>query len=143
VARVRVRVKVDRARARADSMQVAERLVLQTTRGTQNRAKVTSPVDTGLMRASHVVKVVRHFTRVVGTVRVLVPYAVPVHDGWSRTEPIFPVNKKALKFKIAGRTVIVKAVYSPAHARGRPWLYESLVEVATPRGFRVSRTHHL
>lgn len=115
--------------------------MFQTVRGTQNRAKVTSPVDTGLMRASHVTEVVRHARRVVGSVSVIVPYAVPVHDGWTRTAPILPVNKKALKFRVGGRTVIVAAVYSPAHFDGRPWLWEALVEVAVPRGFRVYRTH--
>lgn len=95
------------------------------------------------MRASHVSKVVRYRTRVVGTLRVLVPYAVPVHDGWNRTAPILPVNKKALRFKIHGKWITVKAVYGPASAHGRPWLYEALFSVATPRGFRVTRTHHL
>lgn len=122
-------------------MEVAERLVLQVTRGTQNRAKVTSPVDTGLMRASHVARVVRASTRVVGTVTVIVPYAVPVHDGWTRTAPIVPVNKKALRFKIGGKTVIVARVNTPASYRGRPWLWEALAEVAPPRGFSVERTH--
>lgn len=93
------------------------------------------------MRASHVAKVVREGQRVVGTVRVIVPYAAAVHDGWTRTAPILPVNKKALKFKVNGKTVIVRAVYTPAHYSGRPWLWEALVEVARPRGFHVSATH--
>jgi hypothetical protein len=106
---------------------------------TQNTAKVQSPVDTGLMRASHVSTVRAGRSRVIGTLRVLVPYATAVHDGWERTAPILPVNGKALKFKIHGRTVIVKAVYSPASYAGRPWLWLALVQTATPRGFRVTR----
>jgi hypothetical protein len=117
--------------------------VLQTTRAVQNRAKVTSPVDTGLMRASHVADVARERTRVVGTVRVTVDYAVPVHDGWTRTDPILPKNGKALRFKIGGRTVIVARVNTPASYSGRPWLWEALAEVAPTRGFSVERTHTL
>jgi hypothetical protein len=95
------------------------------------------------MRSRHDIKVTRLRTRVIGVLRVAVPYAVPVHDGWSRTAPILPVKGKALRFKIGGRTIIVKAVYGEAHVAGRPWLYEALYEVARPRGFRVTRTHHV
>lgn len=140
--KVGVHVKVDRAQARTHAREVAERKVTATTRKVQNRAKVTSPVDTGLMRASHVSHVAWHGSRIIGEVRVIVPYAAAVHDGWTRTAPILPVHKKALKFKVGGKTVIVKAVYAPASFKGRPWLWEALVEIAAPEGYRLTRIPH-
>lgn len=135
----RERVRLNRATAREEAMRAAVQLVFSTTRQTQNRAKVTSPVDKGTMRSQHIVKIVRLRSRVVGTVRVHVDYALAVHEGWERTQPIFPTRKKALKFKVGGRTVIVKAVYAGAAVAGRPWLYEALFEVGTARGFKVTR----
>jgi hypothetical protein len=140
--RVHVRVKVDHAQARAHAREVAERKVTQTTRRVQNRAKVTSPVDTGLMRASHVAFVAWHGSRIIGEVRVTVPYAAAVHDGWRRIEPIRPVHAKALRFKIHGKVIYAKAVYAPASYGGRPWLWEALVEIAGPEGYELRRVPH-
>lgn len=135
----KARVRLNRAAAHEEVMAASLRLVTSTTRQTQNRAKITSPVDKGTLRSSHTVKIVRFATRVVGTVRVHVDYALAVHEGWTRTEPIFPTRKKALRFKVGGRYVIVKAVYAGAAVAGRPWLYEALFEVGTARGFKVTR----
>ena len=98
-----------------------------------------TPVDTGLLRAEQHVKVVARGKRVHGTLRALPSYSLPVHEGWSRTRPILPKKGKALKFKINGRTVIVKRVVSPASYRGRPYMFTALAEVAGEAGFRVYR----
>lgn len=120
-------------------MQSAEEFVTGVMRRTQNRSKVLTPVDTGLLRAEQHVKVVRRSTRVHGTLKALPSYALPVHEGWSRTRPILPKKGQALKFKVNGRTVIVKRVVSPASYRGRPFMFIALAEVAGAAGFRVYR----
>lgn len=104
-----------------------------------NRTKVLTPVDTGLMRAEQHRRVIVRGSQVVGTITFLVPYIVPVHDGWQRTAPILPVKGKALKFKLHGRTVIVSRVNTPASYGGRPFAYRALYEVCVPRGYKVVR----
>jgi hypothetical protein len=131
-------VVLARALLRADALDAAERLVKRTTRLTQNRAKVLSPVDTGRLRSEIKVKIFRRRRAVVGWVYANVDYGLPVHEGWSRTKPILPTKGKALKFKIGGKTVIVKAVYTPASAAGRPFLTTALLQVAPGQGFVVS-----
>lgn len=106
----------------------------------ENRAKVQTPVDTGLLRGSHARYVVVEGTRAIGVVYVTPDYAEPVHEGWTRTAPILPKKGKALKFVINGRTVIVARVNSPASYPGRPWLRLALIEVATARGFVIIPT---
>lgn len=118
-------------------MAEAIKLVDSTSRQTENRAKVTAPVDTGLLRGNHRREVFTERTAAVGIVYNITDYALPVHEGWNRTEPILPKKGKALKFVINGRTVIVSRVNSPASARGRPWLRLALYATAPPRGFIV------
>lgn len=108
-------------------------------RQTENRAIVQTPVDTGLLRGSHGREVFVEGTRAVGVVYNTAEYVLPVHEGWQRTAPIVPVNGRALRFRINGRVVIVARVNTPASYAGRPWLWLSLVEVATPYGFIVTR----
>jgi hypothetical protein len=105
---------------------------------TQNRAKVLTPVDTGLLRSHNFIRIRSLSGRVVGEVYNNTDYAIPVHDGWRRTRPIRPVNKKALRFKVGGSTVIVAAVNTPASYPGRPWLRRALYEVCGPRGYRLT-----
>lgn len=118
-------------------MEEAIRLVDSTSRQTENRAKVTAPVDTGLLRGNHRREVYVERTAAIGIVYNITEYALPVHEGWERTAPIVPKKGKALKFKINGQTVIVSRVNSPASARGRPWLRLALYATAPPRGFIV------
>lgn len=118
-------------------MEEAIRLVDTTSRMTENRAKVTAPVDTGRLRGGHGREVYVDRTAAVGIVYNDTEYAIPVHEGWERTAPILPKKGKALKFVINGRTVIVSRVNNPASARGRPWLRLALYAVAPPRGFVV------
>lgn len=135
----RSRVRVNRGRARAVAVAAMTQLMTETMQATQNRSKVLTPVDEGILRAEQHVKVIVRGTRVIGTLTALPPYALPVHEGWHRTAPIVPVRKKALRFMVAGRAVIVARVNSPASYEGRPFMYRALFEVATPRGFRVQR----
>jgi hypothetical protein len=118
-------------------MDAARREVAETTRLTQNRAKALTPVDTGLLRSANFIRVRSFGKRVVGEVYNNTDYAIPVHDGWRRTAPIKPINGKALRFRVGGRTVIVSAVNKPASYPGRPWLRRALFEVCGPRGYRL------
>jgi hypothetical protein len=132
-------VRINRGAARRLVMQSATEFVTDVMRKTQNRSKAITPVDQGILRAEQHVKVVSRGTRVHGTLTALPDYALPVHEGWSRTRPILPKRGQALKFKINGQTVIVKRVISPASYAGRPFLYLALAEVAGAAGFRVYR----
>lgn len=112
--------------------------MFESTRLTQNRAKVLTPVDSGLLRSQNFIRVRSFGKRVVGEVYNNTEYAIPVHDGWHREAPIRPVRKKALRFRVGGMTVIVAAVNSPASYPGRPWLRRALYEVCGPRGYRLT-----
>lgn len=131
--------RVGRAQARKLVMDSTLEFMTSTMRKTQNRSKVLTPVDKGILRATQHVKVVARGTRVIGTLTAVPIYALPVHEGWRRTRPILPRRKKALRFRVGGRTVIVSAVNSPASYAGRPFLFLALSEVATAAGFRVYR----
>lgn len=131
--------RVNPAAARRLVMQSATEFVTAVMRRTQNRSKVLTPVDTGLLRAEQHVKVVARGKRVHGTLRALPSYSLAVHEGWRRVRPIVPKKGKALKFKINGQTVIVKRVIAPASYRGRPFMYIALAQVAGEAGFRVYR----
>lgn len=135
----RSRVRVNHARARVLVVGAMTQFMLDTMRVTQNRSKVLTPVDQGILRAEQIVKVYLRGTRVVGTLTALPHYALPVHEGWHRTEPILPVRKKALRFKVGGRPVIVARVNAPASYPGRPFMYRAMFEVMVPRNFRVHR----
>ena len=131
------RVRLNRAAVRALANDAARREVAETTRLVQNRAKVLTPVDTGLLRSANFIRVRSLGKRVVGQVYNNTDYALPVHEGWRRTAPIKPIRGKALRFRVGGRTVIVAAVNKPASYPGRPWLRRALFEVCGPRGYRL------
>lgn len=133
-----VRIKLAKAELAKIAGQGAGKLVLSATRRTLNRGRVLSPWDTGNLRASHTMEVRRlKKGQVRGRVSTRVKYALPVHEG-SGPYVIRPKKKKALKFKIGGRTVIVKKVNHPGVA-SRPWLRRAMTEIAHQRGFTVKR----
>jgi HK97 gp10 family phage protein len=106
-------------------------------RKVQNRAKVLAPVDTGRLRASIRVKrtlTLRGPSAVVGTD---VQYAPMVENG-TGPHVIRPVRRKALRFKMGGRTVIVAKVNHPG-TRPRPFLSRALREVAANEGWDYRR----
>lgn len=133
------RVRVNRGAARRLVMQSATEFMTSTMRRVQNISKVRTPVDQGILRAEQHIKVVARGKRVHGTLTALPDYSLPVHEGWSRVNPIMPKRKQALKFKVNGHTVIVAKVSSPASYEGRPFLWEGLQIGAGEAGFRVRR----
>jgi len=140
MATMKARLKLDRSHVLATGVSLAAPYVAETTRRVLNRARVTSPVRFGILRASHRMTMRARRTYVAGRVEVKAKYAVAVHNG-TRRHVIRPSKKQALRFywKRKGRYVITKRVMHPG-TRPRPWLWRSLVEVAVPRGFRVRRT---
>ena len=118
------------------------RFLRETTRQTVNAAKTQSlsgvPVRTGQlrnsMRADHI-----SVTGMTARTAVVADkdYAAAVHDG-SKPHIIRPRNKKALAFKVDGRTVFVKEVKHPG-AKPNPFLLRAARRVAEPKGFIVSR----
>ena len=141
----RIRVRVARDQLRSVGRQEASRRVARATRQTLNRARVLSPWDSGNMRGHHEMAI-RHEAakrRVVGRVAARTDYAAFVHDG-TRPHVIRPKPTRrradgkptALKFKVGGRTVIVRKVNHPG-TQPRPWLAAALAEVAPRHGFKV------
>lgn len=134
----KVRIKLAKAELERVAALGSGKLVARATRQTLNRGRVLSPWDTGNLRASHTmdIKVLRR-KRVIGRVSTRVNYALAVHEG-AAPHVIRPRKKKALKFKMGGRTVIVRKVNHPGN-EGRPWLRRAMTEVAHQRGFTVKR----
>lgn len=112
--------------------------VVKTTLKVLNRARVLTPVDTGNLRASHQFKIKNAANSIVGEVFTNVKYALPVHEG-RRAITIRPTDKQALAFRWHGQPMVRKSVYQPAR-RGRPWLRDSLREVATSEGYKMQNT---
>ncbi|MER5705988.1 HK97 gp10 family phage protein [Streptomyces sp. NPDC002122] len=102
------------------------------------RAKILAPVDTGRLRAS--IRVERRSTfglRQRWTVGSDVEYAPMVNDG-TRPHVIRPRTKKALKFKMGGKTVYAKVVHHPG-TRANPFLDRALADVARSRGYSITQ----
>lgn len=114
---------------------LAGKEVKGTTLKVLNRAKVTTPVDTGNLRASHQFRIKQSSTRVTGDVFTKLKYALAVHEG-RRPVVIRPKNKQALAFVWHGQPMVRKWVSQPAR-RGRPWLRDALREVATSEGYKM------
>lgn len=112
--------------------------VMRVTLKVLNRARVQTPVDTGNLRAGHGFKLTKASNRVTGEVFNLIKYALPVHEG-RRAVTIYPKTKQALAFRWHGQQFVRKSVSQPAR-KGRPWLRDSLTEVATREGYRVQKT---
>lgn len=131
----RVRLDLDRAQVLSVGISYAAPDVFETGRQVLNRAKLTSPVDTGNMRAKHRMTMRARRSFVEARITVGTKYARAVHNG-TRQHIIVPRRKKALKFTAGGRTVIVRRVYHPG-TKPRPWLFAALEEVGTLRGYKV------
>lgn len=159
-------VQIDVPQMTRAALAEATREVTDTTRRVYNRAIVLTPVATGNLRAQNRMRVLgAHGKQVRGEVFNETAYALAVHDGTPahtiRPKPkiitVRPKNKQALRFKIGGRVVFARSVrmqkplrfviggrvvYAqsarmPAR-RGRPWIYRALLEVAVPRGYRIT-----
>lgn len=112
--------------------------VAETTRLALNRMRVTAPKRTGRMANSLKMTMRVRRTSVVGIITASPKYTVPVHEG-TRPHIIRARRKRALKFHGRNGVVIVKSVQHPG-TKARPFMFRSLVEVAVPRGYRVTRT---
>lgn len=134
------KARVDLYRAVLDDVvrDLAGKDVMRVTVKVLNRARVTTPVDTGNLRAGHQFKLTSSSSRVVGEVFNIVKYALPVHEGRG-TVTIYPKDKQALAFRWHGQQFVRKSVTQRAR-RGRPWLRDALVEVAAREGYRVQKT---
>ena len=130
------RVRLDRAQLHR-TMRGASRRELETTaRQVVNRAKVLAPVDTGRLRASIRIESRRTLTlRSVYTVGSDVDYAQMVHDG-TKAHAIRARNKKALRFRMGGRWVVVSAVWHPG-TKPRPFLDQAVRDVAGGKGYDI------
>jgi hypothetical protein len=109
--------------------------VMRVTLRVLNRAKVTTPVDTGNLRASHQFRISSSSKKVKGEVFTKVKYALAVHEG-RRAVVIRPKNKQALAFVWHGQPMVRKWVHQPAR-RGRPWLRDALREVSAQEGYKM------
>jgi hypothetical protein len=131
------RVEIFKAVANKVALDKAEQEVRDCTRAVYARANVLTPVDTGNLRAhNRMLPTRRAATKVTSGVENRARYAAAVHDG-AKAHTIRARRKKALRFRVGGKTVIVRQVRHPGN-RGRPWLTRALREVAPPRGFRVT-----
>lgn len=112
--------------------------VAETTRMALNRMRVTAPKRTGRMANSLKMTMRARRTFVVGTITASPRYTHFVERG-TRPHVIKARKKRALKFHGRGGIVIVRSVKHPG-TKPRPFMFRSLVDVAVPRGYRVTRT---
>jgi hypothetical protein len=131
-------IELDKTGLKVDANRFSTPVVRTVTRKVLNRSAILCPVNTGRLRASGKMKFREATKGPTGVVIYAVKYALPVHDG---TGPyiIVPKKKKALKFKVGGKTVFAKKVRHPGVA-GRPFLRRAAEEVATADGYRFVRS---
>lgn len=130
-----VRVDLYQAVIKGVLHDLAGKDVMRVTLRVLNRAKVTTPVDTGNLRAGHQFRLTQSSNKVTGEVFNKVKYALPVHEG-RRAVVIRPKDKQALAFTWHGQPMVRKWVHQPAR-RGRPWLRDALREVASQEGYKM------
>lgn len=129
------RIRLDPTRVRAEMSRLAARDVARVARQVEERAKQLAPVDTGRLRGSITV---RPFVGLRGpSVRVSadVSYATFVENG-TRPHVIRPRTKRALKFKVGGRTVYARVVHHPG-TRAVHFMSRAVREVGIRNGYSV------
>lgn len=140
MARARTKVNLNHGAVRAEAKRFMALEMQRFLRQVENRAKVLVPIDKGYLRSQHKIRIRYRGTKVVGQLLAVTDYAAAVHEGWKRTKPIVPrKGKKALRFVIGGRTVIVARVNAPAAYPGRPWLWRALQQVSAQNGYVARR----
>lgn len=159
-------VQIDAAQMTRVGLAAARAEVTDVTRRVYNRAIVLTPVDTGTLRGQNKMRVLAARNKqVTGEVFNELSYAAAVHDGHVaytvRPKPkIITVRakkgsalkfrvggkvifrrsvrmQKPLRFKVGGRIVYAQSARIPAR-RGRPWIYRALLEIAVPRGYKIT-----
>lgn len=143
MAKGRAQLVIDNAQMRAvltGKSSAAVQLVQKAQRQTLTRAKVTSPVDSGMLRNSHVAEPIKVSGDKV-TTEISVEggakqdYAMYVHEG-TKPHVIKPRRKKVLSWKGAEGRVFATAVNHPG-TEPRPWLRNALQSTAPKLGFIV------
>ncbi|WP_043599600.1 HK97 gp10 family phage protein [Nocardia otitidiscaviarum] len=109
------------------------RVVARMSRRIQSSASQRAPVDTGnLRRMIREDPITVSGTHVYGGVTSHAKYSRFVHDGTS-PHIIRPRHKKALRFTMEGRPVIVRQVRHPG-TRARPFLLNAAIEEVNKLG---------
>lgn len=143
MAKGRAQLVIDNAQMRAvltGRNSAAVQLVQKAQRQTLTRAKITSPVDSGALRNSHVAEPIKVSGDKV-TTEISVEggakqdYAMYVHEG-TRPHVIKPRRKKVLSWKGPEGRVFATAVHHPG-TEPRPWLRNALQSTAPKLGFIV------
>lgn len=143
MAKGRAQLVIDNAQMRAvltGRNSAAVQLVQKAQRQTLTRAKVTSPVDSGALRNSHVAEPIKVSGDKV-TTEISVEggakqdYAMYVHEG-TKPHVIKPRRKKVLSWKGPEGRVFATAVHHPG-TEPRPWLRNALQSTAPKLGFIV------
>lgn len=124
-------------RARRAALNDAQRFVRRTSRLVLNRARITAPIDTGELTASHELSLRTTTFQARGTITARAPYSLEVHEG-TRAHIIRPKKIGGrLRFVVNGKVVYATQVRHPG-ARAQPWLRDSLIKVTTPLGYRYT-----
>lgn len=143
MAKGRAQLVIDNAQMRAvltGKSSAAVQLVQKAQRQTLTRAKVNSPVDSGMLRNSHVAEPIKVSGDKV-TTEISVEggakqdYAMFVHEG-TKPHVIKPRRKKVLSWKGPEGRVFATAVNHPG-TEPRPWLRNALQSTAPKLGFIV------
>jgi HK97 gp10 family phage protein len=132
------RIRLNPSEMRAVMGSFADRDAKRVAEQVQARAKVLAPVDTGRLRASIKIQRKLTFRGPTYTVYTNVKYAPYVEQG-TRPHVIRPKTKKALKFKMGGRTVFATVVNHPG-TRPQPFLGRAVREVGIRNGYEVRIT---
>ena len=143
MAKGRAQLVLDNAQMRAvltGRNSAAVQLVQKAQRQTLTRAKITSPVDSGALRNSHLAEPIKVSggkvtTEISAEGGAKQQYAMHVHEG-TRTHVIKPRSKKVLSWKGPEGRVFASSVNHPG-TPARPWLRRALQYTAPRLGFVV------
>lgn len=143
MAKGRAQLVLDNAQMRAvltGRNSAAVQLVQKAQRQTLTRAKITSPVDSGALRSSHLAEPIKVSgdkvtTEISATGGARQEYAMHVHEG-TRPHVIKPRRKKVLSWKGPEGRVFASSVNHPG-TPARPWLRNALQSTAPRLGFVV------
>lgn len=143
MAKGRAQLVLDNAQMRAvltGRNSAAVQLVQKAQRQTLTRAKITSPVDSGALRNSHLAEPIKVSgdkvtTEISAEGGAKQQYAMHVHEG-TRPHVIKPRRKKVLSWKGPEGRVFASSVNHPG-TPARPWLRNALQSTAPRLGFVV------
>lgn len=143
MAKGRAQLVLDNAQMRAvltGRNSAAVQLVQKAQRQTLTRAKITSPVDSGALRNSHLAEPIKVSggkvtTEISAEGGARQQYAMHVHEG-TRPHVIKPRRKKVLSWKGPEGRVFASSVNHPG-TPARPWLRRALQYTAPRLGFVV------